>query len=68
MVIDLLAERYSQRPSSLLKGSWEDLQVDYAVYAAARAHREQLQDEQQRTPPPVDRSRYLSVRHLARSA
>jgi hypothetical protein len=61
MAIDAVAARYGTRPSQLLQGTWADLQLDYAVLAAARAHRQQLQDEQQRAP-----TQFASVRHLAR--
>jgi hypothetical protein len=51
----------------LLRGSWDDLQIDYAVLVAAHTHRQQSNSEPER-PQTVDRSRFLSVRHLARSA
>jgi hypothetical protein len=62
-----VAERYGLRPSELLRGSWDDLQIDYAVLVAAHTHRQQSNPEPER-PQTVDRSRFLSVRHLARSA
>jgi hypothetical protein len=67
IALDLVAERYGVRPSELLRGSWDDLQIDYAVLVAAHTHRQQPNPEPEK-PRPVDRSKYLSVRHLARSA
>jgi hypothetical protein len=70
MALDAVGARYGTRPSSLLRGSYDDLQLDYAVLVAARAHRETIQERQQQeaAQQPVDRSQFLSVRHLARPA
>lgn len=37
MLLHTIAQAYGQRPSTLLRGSWDDYQIDVAVFAAAHA-------------------------------